>query len=308
MAVGRSNIALIKYWGTRDPGLNLPTNSSFSFTLDGLTSVCEARPDDRVRVVFNDAPLRGAALERFEEFYRTASMFYRIKPFEVRFELNFPRSVGIAASAAVFSSLAAELDQQFSLGLDSTGLSRLARLGSGSASRSVFGGFVEWHAGNSHEESYAESFLPASHWRLVDVVAIVSSRPKAVGSATAHRLVHSSPLHTVRMGLVDRMIGEVKRAVQERDMSALEGPVETDAMLIHAIAATSDPPFSYLTRETGELISRVIDLRGSGVPVIYTLDAGPTVHMIAPRRYSSELEELWDNTRVAPISKRGVDP
>jgi diphosphomevalonate decarboxylase len=307
VAIGRSNIALIKYWGVRDAEHNIPTNSSFSFTLDSLTCECTAHPSDRVEVVFNGARLAGRPLKRFEGFYRTASKFYPLQPFSARFEMNFPRSVGIAGSAAVFSSLAAELDSVFSLGLDGKELSRLARLGSGSASRSVHGGFVKWHAGGSHDTSYAEPFLPASHWRLVDVVAIVSDKPKRVGSASAHVLVLSSPMHDMRMRLVEGMLDGVERAVGNKDISTLSKHVEMDAMLIHAIAATASQPFSYLMPKTKELIGKVVDARASGIPVMFTLDAGPTVHMIAPKRYMGELEELWDNVRVAEISREGVE-
>lgn len=308
MAVGRSNIALIKYWGTRDGEHNIPTNSSLSFTLDDLQCICEARPSDRVAVAFNGAPLRGKPLRRFEHFLGVASRFYDLEPFSANLEMNFPHSVGIAGSAAVFSALAAELGQLFSLDLDGESLSRLARLGSGSASRSVYGGFVKWHAGNSHYNSFAEQFLPASHWKLVDVVAIITDKPKRVGSASAHRLVLSSPMHTMRVRLVEEMLGQVETAVRNKDLQALSRPVELDALLIHAMAATSRHPFSYTTGETNALIEKVVNLRESGVPVVFTLDAGPTVHMIAPRRHSGELEELWDYTRVANISEKGVEP
>ena len=190
-AFALANIAFIKYWGNRDDALRLPANGSISMNLEGLqtrttVSFQSTLPSDRLSI--NGREVRGAGLERvacvLDLVRDLAHLDLRA---EVVSENNFPSGAGIASSAAAFAALALAASAASSLALDERELSRLARRGSGSACRSIPGGFVEWQAGSGDEDSYASSIAPADHWRLADCIAIVSEAHKSTGFTQTSR-------------------------------------------------------------------------------------------------------------------------
>src|SRR5262245_5570591 len=170
-----ANIAFIKYWGNRDNTLRLPMNGSISMNLDGLytrttVSFQPSLPFDEL--IINGHEVRGAGLDRISyvlDIIRGMANIYELA--EVMSENNFPSGAGIASSAAAFAALALAGSKAAGLNLSEPELSRLARRGSGSASRSIPGGFVEWQVGTDDKDSYAFSIAPRDHWNLVDCVA-----------------------------------------------------------------------------------------------------------------------------------------
>jgi len=180
------NIAFIKYWGNRDEYLRLPANGSISMNLAGLetrTSVTfsSLRLEDSLSI--NGGPTSEAALHRVSAFLDLVRQKAGINTCaEVTSESNFPLDAGIASSAAAFAALALAATKAAGIELNEAGLSHLARHGSGSACRSIPGGFVEWQMGTSDVDSYAISIAPPEHWDLADCIAIVSSDPKSTGS------------------------------------------------------------------------------------------------------------------------------
>jgi diphosphomevalonate decarboxylase len=198
-AFAHPNIAFIKYWGNRDEALRLPVNGSISMNLAGLetrTSVNFSDFDQNDSLILNGRPNTGVALQRVSDFLELVRQMAGIHSrAEVISESNFPTGAGMASSAAGFAALALSAAKAAVINLDESGLSRLARRGSGSACRSIPAGFVEWQMGTGDADSYAVSIAPPAHWELVDCIAIVSSNPKSTGSAEGHALAGTSPRH-----------------------------------------------------------------------------------------------------------------
>jgi diphosphomevalonate decarboxylase len=157
-------------------------------------------------------------------------------------------------------------------------------MGSGSASRSIPDGFVEWHQGMKHEDSYAESIAPHDYWDLVDVVAVVSSEHKAVGSSQGHPSAATSDLQVTRVAGAAKRLETCKQSILERDFASFADVVEYDSNLMHAVMMTSRPPLFYWQPATLTVMEQVRRWRGDGVDVCYTLDAGPNIHCICLKK------------------------
>lgn len=278
------NIAFIKYWGNRDHTLRLPANSSLSMNLAGLYSETVVQFDaqfgeDEFRL--NGAAQEGVRLKRVSGFLDLVRGQAGIGAHaRVESENNFPSGAGIASSASAFAALALAASAAAGLDLDERALSRLARRGSGSASRSVPGGFVEWHAGARDEDSYAESIAPAEHWDLVDCVAVVSEEHKETGSSDGHRLAESSPLQATRVAGAEERLRECREALLGRDFERFAEVVERDSQMMHAVMMTSKPPLTYWQPPTLAVMEAVRAWRAEGLAVCTTVDAGPNVHAI----------------------------
>ncbi len=285
-AIASPNIALIKYWGNRDEALRLPSNGSISMTMGGLecqvTVAFEAGLQADVLVV-NGAQDSPAATDRVSHHLDLIRERAGLRmPAHVESTTNFPARAGLASSAAAFAALTLAGSAAAGLALAPRELSRLARRGSGSACRSIFGGYVEWHSAEDDAGSFAEPLASAEHWRLVDVVAVVSSDPKAVGSSEGHRLAASSALQAARVAEAPRRLDHCRKAILQRDFDRLAAVCELDSNLMHAVMLTSDPPLIYWLPATLAVMRTVVELRRSGVPVCYTVDAGPNVHCLTP--------------------------
>lgn len=203
---------------------------------------------------------------------------------------NFPMGAGIASSAAAFAALSLAASAAARLDLDERALSRLARRGSGSACRSVPGGFVEWQAGQDDESSYAFSIAPPGHWQLADCIAVISQAHKPTGSTEGHARAGSSPLQAARVADAPRRLDLCRRAILARDFQALTEVVELDSNLMHAVMITSSPALLYWQPATLELMQAVTEWRRAGWPVCYTVDAGPNVHVICPAEEAPRLQ------------------
>src|SRR5512139_3367976 len=186
------NIAFIKYWGNLDNTLRIPMNGSISMNLDGLftqttVSFQPSLPYDEL--VINGHEVAGPGRDRVSYILDIIREKAGIRErAEVMTSNNFPSGAGIASSASAFAALALAGSKAAGLNLSERDLSRLARRGSGSAARSIPGGFVEWQAGTSDEDSYAFSIADVNHWKLVDCVAIVSASHKKTGSTEGHSI------------------------------------------------------------------------------------------------------------------------
>ena len=294
-AQSNPNIAFIKYWGNRDAFLRLPSNGSISMNLDGLTtrttvSFQPSLPFDEL--IINGREVVGKGLERVSAFLDLVRGMAGIgMKAEILSENNFPSGAGIASSASAFAALALAATQAAGLRLSEAELSRLARRGSGSASRSVPGGFVEWHAGNTDEESFAESIASPDHWDLADCVAILSAGHKQTGSTEGHALAPTSPLQAARVADAPRRLGLCRRAILERDFESLASIVELDSDMMHAVMMTSQPALFYWQPATLAVMQAVREWRSRGLPVFYTIDAGPNVHVLCPQAATGETEK-----------------
>jgi diphosphomevalonate decarboxylase len=202
---------------------------------------------------------------------------------------NFPSGAGIASSASAFAALALAGSKAAGLDLTEPELSRLARRGSGSAARSIPGGFVEWQAGAGDEDSYAFSIAPPDHWDLVDCIAIISAEHKKTGSTEGHASAGSSPLQAERVADAPRRLDLCRKAIAERDFPALASIVELDSDMMHAVMLSSAPPLDYRQAPTLAVMAEVRAWREAGLRACYTVDAGPNVHVLCPGVDAAEI-------------------
>lgn len=295
-----ANIAFVKYWGARDLERALPHHPSISMTLEvcrSLTSVELREPGasagrDDVFLASGDGRLEPAG-EAFagrvrRHLDRIRQHTGRDERFRVATRNSFPAAAGLASSASGFAALAVAAARALGLGTGSGAapdLSVLARLsGSGSASRSVYGGYVEWpagpEAGVDDDLAPARAIAPASHWDLRCVIALIETGPKEVSSLEGHRRAPSSPHFARRLELVPERLATVRRAIRERDLAALGSVLERDAVELHTIAMTSEPSIFYWSPGTLAVLAAVRELRGDGVEAHATMDAGANVHVL----------------------------
>ena len=205
---------------------------------------------------------------------------------------NFPAGTGIASSASAFAALSLAASCAAGLNLNEAELSRIARLGSGSACRSVPAGFVEWQAGHDGVTSYAYSIAPEDHWNLVDCITIISKSHKATSSEAGHVLADSSQFQAVRTASATERLEICRNAILTRDFDAFADVTEFDSNLMHAVIMTSNPPVIYWLPATLQVIHEVIKMRKSGMQVCYTIDAGPNVHVICANEESPQVSSL----------------
>ncbi len=290
------NIALVKYWGVRDAERVLPYNSSVSVTLDRMRSRTRVRFDRSLRddrVVLNAAEATGAprsaVVRMLDRVRERAGLDARAT---VRSDNNFPTASGLASSASGFAALAGAASAAAGLALSPRELSRLARLGSGSASRSIFGGFVLWRAGSRSDgrDCYARSLYDERHWpALVDVVALVGNAPvKEVRSAEAMQAtVRTSPDYPGRLEALPGRIERIVRAIGARDEERLFPLVMEECDSFRDVCETTRPPLDYLTAGSRAVLAEVRALnRAAGRPIAaYTHDAGAHVHVFTLERH-----------------------
>jgi diphosphomevalonate decarboxylase len=292
-AVANPNIAFIKYWGNRDKLLHLPSNGSISMNLGGLESRTKVTFDPALQadnLVLNGRETKGQPLQRVTSFLDIVREMSGISTFAcVVSSNNFPTGTGIASSASGFAALSLAGSAAAGLILDEQKLSRLARRGSGSACRSIPGGFVEWHIGENDKTSFAQSIASPDHWALNDCVVIVSREHKPIGSKEGHALADSSPFQQSRIDDTPRRLDICRRAILDCDFEALAEIAEWDSNLMHAAIMTSSPPVLYWQPATVEVMHAVQEWRRSGLPIFYTIDAGPNVHVICPNDYAVEV-------------------
>jgi diphosphomevalonate decarboxylase len=312
-ARANANIAFIKYWGNLNDALRLPANSSISMNLKGLYAETTVIWDEGLnsdQLTLNEQAQHGPARQRVATHLDAIRSRTGIKGYaSVTSTNNFPMGAGIASSAAAFAALTVAAVAAAGLALGERELTTLARLGSGSAARSIPTGFVEWHAASTHEESFAESFAPPDYWDIVDVIAIVSGEHKATGSQEGHLSANTSDLQAARVARAGERFKACKQAILKRDFAAFAEVVEHDSNLMHAVMMTSRPPLFYWMPDTLVVMDAVRRWRAEGVQVCYTLDAGPNVHCICVRKdaaaVSSGLKELSSSMDVCVADPGG---
>jgi len=293
-AIAHPNIALIKYWGNRDHQLRLPSNGSISMNLAALETCTTITVNPNLpadELILNGETQAGITLQRAQQFmenirHASQSGLYA----NINSRSNFPTSAGLASSASAFAALAAAGAAAYGLNYSERQLTRLARLGSGSASRSVPDGFVEWISSPIDEGSYAYTIAPAEHWELWDCIAIISISHKHTSSSEGHRLAESSPLQPARVADAPRRLELCRSAIIQKDFAALAELIELDSNMLHAVMLTSHPPLMYWESSSIIVMKAVIEWRSRGIPVAFTLDAGPNVHVICTADYAQAVK------------------
>ncbi len=281
-----ANFALVKYWGKADARLNVPAVGSISITLDSLytETTVELAPD----LASDELTLDGK--RRTEDVAKVSAcvdLLRRLAQVETRVRItsrnNFPTAAGLASSASGFAALVRAAEAAFGLELTRRERSILARQGSGSAARSIFGGFVEMHAGVAHDgaDSFAEPLRDGAEWPLEVVIAVTAKGEKEIGSRSGMtRSAASSPYYAAWVSGQPPDLEAARAAIRARDFAALADVAEHNCLKMHAAALAAQPPLVYWNGATVECLHAVRRLRAGGVPVFFTIDAGPQLKAV----------------------------
>jgi len=314
-----SNIALIKYWGKH--GRQLPQNPSISLTLDQAhtETTIAYRPktgtDQNIDLAFffedqpNDA--FAAKVKAYLESQVNVFPFLRQLTLTIRSGNSFPHSAGIASSASSMSALAlclCDLERQFFGNLDDDTAFRqkasyLARLGSGSACRSVYpiagvwGETVEIDGANNEYAVPVGDQLHEDFQTFHDDILIVSKRKKSVSSRAGHQLMDGNPYANPRYQQARQQLHRLWNAMKEGDLATFGQITEQEALTLHALMMASHPPFILMEPNTLEIIRRVQAWRtDTGQPLYFTLDAGPNIHLLYPHAIADEVQDFTNNS------------
>jgi diphosphomevalonate decarboxylase len=290
-----ANIALVKYWGTRDALLTQPAAGSLSLTLAALATETTVHFDPALaddELVLDGAPVTGTALTRtsgFLDLVRSATgVGMRAR---VISKNDFPTASGLASSASGFAALALAATHAAGLELSPRELSILARRGSGSAARSIFGGFARMHAGPGSDDAYAEPIDSPLLSRIRMVVVIVGGgAPKAHGSRDAmDHTAATSPFYGAWLDLVPRDLEAAVAAIAADDLEPLGAIAEANALAMHASAMTARPAVMYWQPATLAVHNEVRGLRACGLAAWATMDAGPHVKVLTTEEDASTI-------------------
>ena len=294
-----TNIALIKYWGKKNEALILPMNNSLSLTLDAFYTETE--------VIFSDSYIA-------DEFYlddtlqdekatKKVSQFLDLFRKEAGISLkasvisqNFvPTAAGLASSASGLAALAGACNTALQLGLADLSLSRLARRGSGSACRSIFGGFVEWDKGHDDLSSYAKP-VPSDSFEddLAMVFILINDQKKEVSSRNGmRRTVETSSFYQGWLDSVEGDLYQLKQAIKTKDFQLLGETMERNGLKMHGTTLAAQPPFTYWSPDSLKAMDAVRQLRKQGIPCYFTMDAGPNVKVLVENSHLSEVQETF---------------
>ena len=313
-----SNIALVKYWGKK--GLQLPANPSISFTLDNALS------DTKVEALKVQGQT-SVSVELYFEGQRNDAFEIKIKTFlekavkaftwlnnhhlVIKSSNTFPHSSGIASSASAFSALAlclCSIDEQIRQEADPMFFEKASywsRIGSGSACRSVYGGFNLWGqtpALNGSSDEYAVNIDDIIHpvfQDFNDTILIIEKGKKAVSSTAGHALLNAHPFADIRYASGFKNTELLLEVLESGDLDKFIQIVESEALMLHALMMTSPTPFILMKPHTLSVIEKIWDFRNqTGLPLLFTLDAGANVHLLNPVKDRDKVQEFVKNELV----------
>ncbi len=301
-AIVPSNIAFIKYWGKRDEKAQWPTNNSLSMTLSNARTETKAALISGSEHEIWVAKTPGGPLERVYDGKAKRHLDFLSQELNskqcLRIESRntFPTGAGIASSASglgalTLAAISALTNQASFDGLETAGFPRqrlaaLARLGSGSATRSFFPGFVAWDAGDEPNRQVVSQVVSPEDWLLADLIVVVAKEEKTISSTEGHRSAWTSPLFLPRLAGLKERFQHVEDSLKNRDLTRLGEAIEAEALEMHAVMMTSTPPIHYLTKESFAFITWLRQMRSKGLPAYFTIDAGPNIHVITELKHS----------------------
>ncbi|KPJ67650.1 MAG: dihydrofolate reductase [Coxiella sp. DG_40] len=300
------NIALCKYWGKRDEELNLPVTSSFSISLGSkgayIRVTINTKPNDEI-YINGDLILNtefAKSLQNFLDLFRPAKTFYKITT-----TIDVPIAIGLASSACIYAALVQALNHLYKWQLNRTQLSILARLGSGSACRSLWKGFVEWRMGTNLDGIDSHGFPMGHIWPELRIgLHIINLNKKLISSREAmRRTVATAKLYTSWPTKTAKDLVTLKQAIRNRDFKLLAETAETNALTMHAIMRDAIPPIIYTLPETIQARKKIWELRNSGILVYFTQDAGPNLKLLFLKSETKTIREVFPELEIiAPFS------
>lgn len=307
-----SNIALVKYWGKKE--IQIPCNPSVSFTLSTSNTETklefEPNTSGKVSIEFYLDKVRNEKFEvkivSFLESLIPVFPFITQLKFKAYSSNTFPHSAGIASSASGMSALAlalCDIEKKYFNTLSEEAFyqkaSHIARLGSGSACRSLYGGVVSWgkiEGIKNTSDEYGTCLNDQIHPDFLtfkDSILIVDAGQKKVSSRVGHGLMNSNPFSEERFKQANTNIAKLLKAMKENDMETFMAITESEALTLHAMMMTSMPYFLLMKPNTITLIEKIWEFREkTGNPVCFTLDAGPNIHLLYPQRIENEVNEF----------------
>jgi diphosphomevalonate decarboxylase len=305
------NLALIKYWGKVDEQKRLPANSSLSINLSnlGTTTAVEFKKDwrqDRVRLDGKEleGEKKDRVIEQLDRVRQLAKINWRA---QVESKNEIAMGVGLSSSASGMAALSLAATAAANLKLKTKDLSRLARLGSGSACRSIPDGWVEWLKGSSDKTSYAQSIFPADWWDIRVLVVFLSQKEKTVSSTAGQALAATSPFFQSRLKGIKPKIKEMKQVIKDRNFPRLGELVEAEALSLHAIMLTSQPSLVYWLPETVRVIRAVRDWRQAGLEGYFTINTGQNVFVLSqPKQEAKWLRRLKKIEGVLAVKQERI--
>lgn len=306
IARAHTNIALIKYWGKRDKELFLPMNSSLSLTLDAFYTDTKVVFDEELTVdtFFLNGVLQSEKeiqkISRFLDLFRE----YTGKDLFARVEsINFvPTAAGLASSASAFAALALATATALQLNLSPQELSTFARRGSGSSTRSLFGGFVEWDMGTGSEDSMAIPVDDAAWDVGMLIIAVDTGQKKVASREGMEHTVATSPFYPAWVASAKEDLVAIKEAIAQRDFQRVGQITEHNGMKMHATTLSANPPFTYWSADSLVAQEAVRQVREElGLPAYMTMDAGPNVKVLCRASDLSRLQEAL--SQVIPTAK-----
>lgn len=307
-AVSPSNIAFIKYWGTKDAVLRLPKNGSISMNLSNLlttTTVEFSNLFKRDTVTVNgkkESPENNRAIKHIDRIRKLAKIATKVK---IVTRNNFPDGTGLSSSASGFAALTLAGAAAAGLKLSEKELSIFARQGSGSACRSIPDGFVEWLDGDTSETSYSVSLHKPDYWDIVDIVVLVSTNKKEVSSTEGHKLATTSAFFDTRLQINKQKIKDIKKYMKQKDFTKFGELIEAEALELHAIYITSHPSLIYLLPESLRILHLVKKWRKEGIEVYFTVNTGQDVHLICEKKNVKKVVALL--SKVEGVQKTIVN-
>lgn len=301
-----ANIALVKYWGKKNNQLIIPMNNSISMTTDGLHATTTVEFDEGLKK--DNFELNETSYNKGTEYTNLVSFLdvVRMKAgkemhAKVVSKTNFLTAAGLASSAAGYAALAKACNEALNLNLNDKELSMLARHGSGSASRSIFGGFVEWFKGEKEDgsDSYAEQLYNKEHWPDFRMIACITSKEaKQIKSrAGMKQTVETSPFYHAWIDSVEADLNAMRKGLKEKDFSLVGKTAEYNCLKMHATMITTKPSIIYWNAATMGLLHSIPKWREQGLECYFTMDAGPQVKIICLEK---DVEEIIDNCKTLP--------
>ena len=287
-ARAHTNIALIKYWGKADTQLNLPTTSSLSMTLDKFYTTTSVAFTDAAsdRLILNAVTADSTRVSQFLDLLR--GKFGDFPKILVTSENHVPTAAGLASSASSFSALTGAMFRLLELPEDLTAMSRVARQGSGSASRSLFGNFAIWHKGKDDASSFAESFYDQDIG-LSMIVAEISSAQKKMSSTKGMQLAQTAPTYAVWAENAARQLEDMKAGILAHDIEKIGLIAQENALAMHQQNRNCSQPFDYFTEQTRAIIDFTQSCYKAGLLAFVTIDAGPNVKIITDKATEKQL-------------------
>ena len=281
-ARAHTNIALVKYWGKKDEQLIIPQNGSLSLTLDHFytdTTVCLDDNATQDTFILNGIKMDPTKVTKFMDLIRQQANVST--PAIIESVNHVPTMAGLASSASAYAALALAGSKAYRLELSPKDLSRLARRGSGSACRSIYGGFVEWKKGYDDASSYAVPFIENPTWDIKMIAIVVNGSQKKVASrAGMQTVVNTSPYYPAWIKQAELDLENIKQAILAKDFTKMGQIAESSAMRMHALNLSATPHFNYIEAQSLMAITQVEELRAHGIECYYTMDAGPNVKVI----------------------------